>query len=43
MAVRVAVQGRGPVRFKVCGLTTEAQVEAAAEDAAIEGEGTDSE
>jgi phosphoribosylanthranilate isomerase len=31
MGVRVALQGRGPVRFKVCGLTTEAQVEAAAE------------
>lgn len=31
MAVRVALQGRGPVRFKVCGLTTERQVEAAAE------------
>jgi phosphoribosylanthranilate isomerase len=31
MAIRVTLQGRGPVRFKVCGLTTEAQVEAAAQ------------
>jgi phosphoribosylanthranilate isomerase len=31
MGVRVALSGRGPVRFKVCGLTDEAQVEAAAE------------
>ena len=31
MGVRVTLSGRGPVRFKVCGLTTEAQVEAAAE------------
>ena len=31
MGVRVTLQGRGPVRFKVCGLTEERQVEAAAE------------
>jgi len=31
MGVRVTLSGRGPVRFKVCGLTAEAQVEAAAE------------
>ena len=35
MAVRVTLQGRSPVRFKVCGLTTEAQVE----DAAAAGAG----
>ena len=31
MGVRVTLSGQSPVRFKVCGLTTEPQVEAAAE------------
>ena len=31
MGVRVTLSGRSPVRFKVCGLTDESQVEAAAE------------